>query len=338
MQKTKIREQEKQIEKYRIEVLELQVQAQQVRKTEEDEERRVRSMKQERCASQQNRRSSLLVPKLDLTKIKPYEDSRKQKDNKAKQMQTLQPNSNSKIQSYISQVKKPIEAHVAAKTLEHYQQMEQHLSQSLSLSPKIDVPKKQTTDFMRHSSDQASMYYQEKSKSYSQTIVHELHDPRLSSQPLHNLSTTIEVLPNSSMNSTFVGFENDLGDRPRKRSVPPVHIPLLDFSKLNQPRASVARKEVVQPQLVSKAANKDSVYKSLHKPYTTIEPRTKSALQMGNDGSRNSDTRKALGSMEIPVDLINQKNIAVDQTKYRIDLQDVQRMPKNTLSKDDGIP
>lgn len=52
LQKTKIREQEKQIEKYRIEVLELQVQAQQARKTEEDDDRRVRSMKQERCASQ----------------------------------------------------------------------------------------------------------------------------------------------------------------------------------------------------------------------------------------------------------------------------------------------
>jgi hypothetical protein len=95
-------------------------------------------------------------------------------------MQTLQPATNSKIQTYISQAKKPVETNTS-KTLEHYQQMEQHLSQSLSLSPKIEVNKQATTDFMRRSSDQASIYYQEKSKSYSQTIVHELADPRLSS-------------------------------------------------------------------------------------------------------------------------------------------------------------
>jgi hypothetical protein len=35
------------------------------------------------------------------------------------------------------------------------------------------------------------------------------------------------------MNTTLTGFEREITDeRPRKRSVPPVHIPLLDFSKL----------------------------------------------------------------------------------------------------------
>ena len=69
----KIREQEKQIEKYLKEINEYQA-VHKARFAEDEEERRVRSMKQERCASQQNRRSSLLVPKLDLTKVKPYED------------------------------------------------------------------------------------------------------------------------------------------------------------------------------------------------------------------------------------------------------------------------
>ena len=40
---------------------------------EDQEETRIRGAK-ERCASQQNRRSSTLVPKLDLTKLRPYED------------------------------------------------------------------------------------------------------------------------------------------------------------------------------------------------------------------------------------------------------------------------
>jgi|LakMenEpi03Oct11_1017367.scaffolds.fasta_scaffold05399_1 hypothetical protein len=47
------------------------------------------------------------------------------------------------------------------------------------------------------------------------------------------------------MNTTLTGFEeiNEERERPRKRSVPPVHIPLLDFSKLNQPRVSAAKKQ-----------------------------------------------------------------------------------------------
>lgn len=40
---------------------------------EDQEETRIRGAK-ERAASQQNRRSSTLVPKLDLTKLRPYED------------------------------------------------------------------------------------------------------------------------------------------------------------------------------------------------------------------------------------------------------------------------
>lgn len=101
----------------------------------------------------------------------------------------------------------------------------------------------------------------------------------------------------------------------------------------------MAKKDVGQAQVnaASKVANKDqssSVYKSLHKPYTTIEPRTKSALQMVCD-SRNSDTQ-ALASMELPLDLGNQKNVPIEQQKYRIDLQDIQRLPKKIVSKDDG--
>jgi hypothetical protein len=55
---------------------------------------------------------------------------------------------------------------------------------------------------------------------------------------------------------------------------------------------------------------------------------------MGGD-SRNSDTR-ALASIELPLDLGNQKNIPIEQQKYRIDLQDIQRLPKKIVSKDDG--
>ena len=96
-QKAKIRDQEKLIEQYRRDLAEMQ----QARQKEEDEERLLRGLKQERCASQQNRRSSLLVPKLDLTKVRPYEDhAKKKQDSKTKQLQTLQPASNSKIQQY----------------------------------------------------------------------------------------------------------------------------------------------------------------------------------------------------------------------------------------------
>lgn len=73
-QKTKIREQEKQIEKYRKELEEMV--ALRTQEKEDEDERRNRVSK-DRCASQQNRRSSLLVPKLDLTKVKPYEESKK---------------------------------------------------------------------------------------------------------------------------------------------------------------------------------------------------------------------------------------------------------------------
>jgi hypothetical protein len=66
----------------------------------------------------------------------------------------------------------------------------------------------------------------------------------MSSQPIHNFSTTLEVGPIESMNTTFTAFGEELEDRPRKRSVPPVHIPLLDFSKLNMPRHSVVKKEL----------------------------------------------------------------------------------------------
>lgn len=99
-------------------------------------------MKQERCASQQNRRSSLLVPKLDLTKIKPYEDNAKKQKEKEilkKQLQTLQPQTNTKINNHQQEVAVKL---VDSKKIEHYQQMESHLSQSLSLSPKIQAPKK----------------------------------------------------------------------------------------------------------------------------------------------------------------------------------------------------
>ena len=102
-------------------------------------------------------------------------------------MQTLQPATNSKIQTYISQAKKPVETNTS-KTLEHYQQMEQHLSQSLSLSPKIEVNKQATTDFMRRSSDQASIYYQEKSKSYSQTPLPRAIVAKLNSEVLRVLA------------------------------------------------------------------------------------------------------------------------------------------------------
>ena len=45
---------------------------------EDREETRIRGMK-ERCASQQNRWSSTLVPKLDLSKVRPYQDKEQAK-------------------------------------------------------------------------------------------------------------------------------------------------------------------------------------------------------------------------------------------------------------------
>lgn len=81
-QKSKIRDQEKLIEQYRRDLAEMQ---QLQKQQQDDDERLIRGLKQERCASQQNRRSSLLVPKLDLTKVRPYEDhTKKQKDSKSK--------------------------------------------------------------------------------------------------------------------------------------------------------------------------------------------------------------------------------------------------------------
>lgn len=55
------------------------------------------------------------------------------------------------------------------------------------------------------------------------------------------------------MNTTLTGFDdiNEERDRPRKRSVPPVNIPILDFSKLNQPRVSAAKK---QSEVIAQAA------------------------------------------------------------------------------------
>jgi hypothetical protein len=123
-----------------------------------------------------------------------------------------------------------------------------------------------------------------------QTIVHDsLHDPRMSSQPIHNFSTTLEVGRVETMNTTFTAFGEELEDRPRKRSVPPVHIPLLDFSKLNQPRHSVAKKEV--PAKVKEAYKSDK-----SKVYQTIEPRLKSVHE---------DTHQSLQSVDKPLDLSN---------------------------------
>jgi hypothetical protein len=73
-------------------------------------------------------------------------------------MQTLQPASNSKTQQYFQQAKKSSDT----KTLEHYSKIDQHLSQSLSLSPKIDIKKQTQLDYLRHSSDHAALYYEEK--------------------------------------------------------------------------------------------------------------------------------------------------------------------------------
>lgn len=132
------------------------------------------------------------------------------------------------------------------------------------------------------------------------------------------------------MNSTITAFEGEFGeDRPRKRSVPPVHIPLLDFSKLNQPRPSVIKKNQ------ETQSKKEPIYKPQNKPYTTLEPRPKSALHMtSTEGSQHSwHAKHSFG--EKPVDLANQKHAAAEQTKYRIDLQDVQRLPKKTVSKED---
>lgn len=43
------------------------------------------------------------MPKLDLTKVKPYEDSKKKDQPKPKQMSTLQPAANTKISHYLQQ-------------------------------------------------------------------------------------------------------------------------------------------------------------------------------------------------------------------------------------------
>lgn len=154
----------------------------------------------------------------------------------------------------------------------------------------------------------------------------------MSSQPIHNFSSTIDVIP--SMNSTFTKLGEELGqeDRPRKRSVPPVHIPLLDFSKLNQPRPSVAKKEQ------AKVAGKDQI-KANSKPYTTIEPRAKSALQMSAGDNMHGSNSKHASSVERPLDFANQKHIAAFESsgKFRIDLHDVQRMPKKTLTKEEPM-
>jgi hypothetical protein len=70
-------------------------------------------------------------------------------------MQTLQPATNTKISHYLQQ---------ASKKLADSQLIEpgisnDPLSQSLSLSPKIEVTKKPSMDYLRHSSDNAAMYY-----------------------------------------------------------------------------------------------------------------------------------------------------------------------------------
>ena len=68
-----IRERDRAIRRLEREVAQLREQAEAGIAKEDQEETRIRGAK-ERCASQQNRRSSTLVPKLDLSKIRPYED------------------------------------------------------------------------------------------------------------------------------------------------------------------------------------------------------------------------------------------------------------------------
>lgn len=135
----------------------------------------------------------------------------------------------------------------------------------------------------------------------------------MSSQPLHNFSTTLEVKPNASINTTFTALD-DLGeDRPRKRSVPPVHIPLLDFSKLHQPRGSVAKKDFTQ------AKGKEYLQQS-KKAYTTIEPRAKSALNLSSDKDSQAKHNNSIDK-NLDLSVSHGKMGSVEkQMKYRIDL------------------
>jgi len=55
----------------------------------------------------------------------------------------------------------------------------------------------------------------------------------------------------------------------RKRSVPPVHIPLLDFTKLNQPRQSQHRSSL-QQQSKSKAYANQPIKSNLDQKQATL--------------------------------------------------------------------
>ena len=147
---------------------------------------------QDRCASQQNRRSSLLIPKLDLSKVKGYEEPR-QKHQQKQKMQTLQPNAevNVKVNNFTGQGYTVSKQH---KTIEHeqkiisHQKMQEHLSQSLTLSPPAPKKKQIQNAFKHDSADEISV-----SESYSQIQ----HRTASRTNNHHNNSTMIDSQNNA---------------------------------------------------------------------------------------------------------------------------------------------